>query len=73
MSKSVIEIIEEVCEIVCDELCKYRDSTDENCECDYIKKNGTCPLSKLYQAGEQNGQKRGQRKMERDSRKTVYW
>ena len=53
MNKSVIDIIEEVSEIVCDELCKYRDSTDENCECDYIKKNGVCPLDKLYQAGEE--------------------
>ena len=48
MNKSVIDIIKEVCEIVCDELCKYRDLTDENCECDYTKKNGTCPLDKLY-------------------------
>ena len=48
MNKSVIDIIEEVCETVCDEVCKYRDSTDENCECDYIKKNGVCPLDELY-------------------------
>lgn len=48
MNKSVIDIIEEVCETVCDELCKYRDSTDKNCECDYIKKNGVYPLDELY-------------------------
>ena len=30
-------ILLELCENVCDNFCKYRDTCDENCECDYIR------------------------------------
>lgn len=32
--KSVTETIEKVC----DKLCKYADTVDDNCECEYIRK-----------------------------------
>lgn len=46
--KSIITIIEEVCEAVCDKLCKYSSPCDENCDCDYVKEHGSCPLDRLY-------------------------
>lgn len=47
MSENITTIIEEVCETVCDNLCKYSSTSDENCECDYIRENGSCPLDRL--------------------------
>ena len=46
--KSVTKMIEEICEDICDNYCKYRDTADENCECDAIRKFGKCPLDRLY-------------------------
>ena len=45
---SVNKIIEAVCEDICDNFCKYRDTCDDNCECQYIRENNMCPLDKLY-------------------------
>ena len=47
-NKSVREIIESVCEDICDNYCKYRETTDENGECDAIRSGKECPLDKLY-------------------------
>lgn len=33
MNDNVKKIIEETCENICDNFCKYRDTCDENCEC----------------------------------------
>lgn len=38
---------QEVFEKVCDQLCKYRDTCDEDIECDYIREHGNCPLDRL--------------------------
>lgn len=47
--KSATKIIEEVAETVCDDLCKYRDTCDEDCVCDYMREHdGKCPLDRLY-------------------------
>lgn len=46
--KNVTQEIETVCELVCDKLCKYRETVDEEGECDYIREYGACPLSSLY-------------------------
>lgn len=45
--KKVIQQIEDVMGEVCDNLCKYRDTADEDAVCDYIRENGACPLNKL--------------------------
>ena len=46
-SKSITELIEEVAEEICAHFCKYRDTADENCECEPIRQGGRCPLDKL--------------------------
>ena len=42
-------LVNETCENICDNFCKYRETSDVNAECDYIR-NGAheCPLSKIY-------------------------
>ncbi len=44
---TVSEIIEGVKEVICDRLCRYRDTTDEVYVCDYIREHKTCPLDRL--------------------------
>lgn len=46
-SASAIEIITSVAEDICDNFCKYRETSDENCECDHIRDGNQCPLDKL--------------------------
>lgn len=41
------EIIESVVNKVCDDLCKYAVTADEDCICDYIREHGKCPLEVL--------------------------
>lgn len=46
--KSVSQIIQEVCETVCDHLCKYSDTADDAGVCDYMREHdGKCPLDRL--------------------------
>lgn len=47
MDKSVTRIIEEVVNDICNNYCKYRDTSDDNCECEVIRNGGECPLNKL--------------------------
>ena len=46
-SKKVIEsandILREVCEDICDNYCKFRETVDEDCLCDVIREEGICP------------------------------
>ena len=46
--KNVTQEMEVVCELVCDDLCKYRETVDEKAVCDYIREHGACPLERLY-------------------------
>ena len=46
--KNATQIIEEVSENICDNFCKYRDTCDENCECEWIRNGNECPLDRLY-------------------------
>ena len=42
-------IINETCEEICDNFCKYRPTSDENGECDYIRDGQhKCPLDNIY-------------------------
>ena len=45
--ESVIEIIEQVCEDICDNYCMYRDTVDDECLCDVTRNGGRCPLDRL--------------------------
>ena len=45
--KTVKEVVEEVCGVVCDELCKYRDTVQQDGKCNYQRENGDCPLDRL--------------------------
>lgn len=47
--KSATKVILEVCETVCDNLCKYSETADEDSVCDYMREHeGHCPLDRLY-------------------------
>lgn len=45
--KYVREIIQEVTEDICDNYCKYRESSDDDFLCDAIRDGGICPLDRL--------------------------
>ena len=45
--KSIVEQLEQVCEDICDNYCKYRETVDENFICDVIREKGSCPLDIL--------------------------
>lgn len=48
MEKSIKEILVEVSENICDNFCKYRDTSDDDCLCDYIRDGiNSCPLDIL--------------------------
>lgn len=42
------QIIHETCEDICDNYCKYRDTTDEDYLCDIMRDGGDCPLDRIY-------------------------
>lgn len=44
--KTVVRLIVEVSEDICDNFCKYRETVDE--ECEWMRQGNTCPLDKLY-------------------------
>lgn len=41
---NAVEIIENVAGEICDHFCKYRDTVDENAECEWIRCGNNCPL-----------------------------
>lgn len=42
-------LLESTCETICDNFCKYRDTGDDECICDYVRDGQhTCPLDFLY-------------------------
>ncbi len=45
--KTVSDILQEIQEDICDNYCKYRDTSDEDCLCDVLRNGGTCPLDRL--------------------------
>ena len=46
--KTVVNIIEDLQGDICDNFCKYRDSTDEDCVCEWIRQGNACPLDVLW-------------------------
>lgn len=47
MTKSVTDTIQEIAEDICDNFCKYRETCDDNCECEHIRNGNECPLDVL--------------------------
>lgn len=47
LAQSIREVLQEVSEEVCDNLCKYRETSDEDLICDYIRENGRRPLDRI--------------------------
>lgn len=45
--KSIRQILQEVSEDICNNYCKYRDTSDEECLCELIRDGGTCPLDRI--------------------------
>lgn len=40
---------EQIVSVVCDNLCKYKDTADEDCVCDYMREHDNrCPLEELF-------------------------
>lgn len=54
---SITKQIEQVAENICDNFCKYRDTCDENCECEWLRNGNECPLAKLCQEGRKHAYK----------------
>lgn len=47
ISRTIGEILKEVREDICDNYCKYRDTSDEDALCDVIRSGKECPLDLL--------------------------
>lgn len=45
--ESIRQQIEEVAGNICDNFCKYQETCDDNCECEWIRSGNDCPLDKL--------------------------
>ena len=47
-NKTIPELFSEMCDIVCNELCKYADTVDENGMCELGRSGEGCPLHKFF-------------------------
>lgn len=48
MEKTLTQIIDEVCDEICNHYCEYRNTVDEeDCICEKVRNENTCPLDKL--------------------------
>lgn len=45
---SITKQLEDFAEDICDRFCKWRETCDDNCECQWIREGNKCPLDKLY-------------------------
>lgn len=45
--KSIIRILQEVSEDICNNYCKYKDTGDEESLCEIIRSGRDCPLDRL--------------------------
>ena len=45
MQKKIMEI----CENICDNFCKYRDTCDDNSECEILREGEKCPLDEFVE------------------------
>ena len=51
-NKSVWELVDdllkETAADICNHFCKYSETSDENCGCDWINQGNPCPLDRIY-------------------------
>lgn len=47
MEKTLTKLIQEVAEDICNNYCKYRDTSDEDSICEPIREGKPCPLDRL--------------------------
>ncbi len=45
--KKIAEQLTALAEDICDNYCKYRETCDDNAECEVIRTGGRCPLDLL--------------------------
>ena len=45
--ESIRQQLEDITGEICDNFCKYRNTCDENNECDWIREGNSCPLDKI--------------------------
>ena len=45
--KTIRQQLEDITGEICDNFCKYRNTCDENNECDWIREGNSCPLDKI--------------------------
>ncbi len=46
-NKSITEQLASLAEDICDNYCKYRETCDDNAECEVIRSGRKCPLDQL--------------------------
>lgn len=47
MEESISQILKKIREDICDNYCRYRDTADEEMQCDITRNGGICPLERL--------------------------
>lgn len=47
LASEIFDRLENISEEICNNLCKYRETSDEDLICDYMREHGECPLDKL--------------------------
>ena len=47
-NKTIPELFSEMCDTVCNRLCKYADTVDEEGMCEMGRSDGGCPLHKFF-------------------------
>jgi hypothetical protein len=47
LEQTIRDILQEVQEDICDNYCKYRDTSDDENLCEIIRSGGECPLDRL--------------------------
>lgn len=47
MNETIIQMLQEIANDMCDNYCKYQNTTDEDGLCDCVRNGGKCPLDMI--------------------------
>lgn len=47
MDKTISQLLQEITENICNNYCKHRNTSDEECLCNVVRDGGKCPLDRL--------------------------
>lgn len=47
MERSISKVLQEVCGDICNNYCRYRDTSDEEYLCSRLREGSSCPLDRL--------------------------